>query len=110
MRSHRDGCLCCFTHKNFKSYEFSKGSWLNKAFRVIGNLLLKRIVQILILSATTVFLVGGIWGTLLLQQEYQVRVTYCLMKKNGFFILLSFSSLSGFYPQSLRYPNGSILR
>ena len=72
VRSHRDGCLCCFTHKNFKSYEFSKGSWLNKAFRVIGNLLLKRIVQILILSATTGFLVGGIWGTLLLQQEYQV--------------------------------------
>ena len=71
VRSHRDGCICCYTHKNFKSYEFSKGSWLNKAFRVIGKLILKRPVQLLILSATTGFLVGGIWGTLLLQQEYQ---------------------------------------
>ena len=32
---------------------------------------MKRFVQVLILSATTGFLVGGIWGTLLLQQEYQ---------------------------------------
>merc|ERR1719397_420193 len=58
--AHRDGCLCCFVHKNFKSYEFSKGSWLNKAFGFIGSLLVKRIVQIFILIATAMCLVGGI--------------------------------------------------
>ena len=66
--AHRDGCLCCFVHKQFKSYEFSKGSWLNKAFGVIGSLIVKRSVQIFILIATTLFLTGGIWGTSLLQQ------------------------------------------
>ena len=66
--AHRDGCLCCFVHKHFKSYEFSKGSWLNKAFGFIGSLIVKRGVQILILIATTIFLSGGIWGTSLLQQ------------------------------------------
>ena len=76
QNAHRDGCLCCYTHKNFKSYEFSKGSWLNKAFGFIGSLLLKRGVQILILSATAAFLAGGLWGTSQLQQEYQPQVIY----------------------------------
>ena len=76
QNAHRDGCLCCYTHKNFKSYEFSKGSWLNKAFGFIGSLLLRRGVQILILSATAAFLAGGLWGTSQLQQEYQPQVIY----------------------------------
>jgi len=71
QNSHRDGCICCYVHKNFKSFDFSKGSWLNKAFRFIGNLLLKKLVQVIILTATVGFLVGGIWGIMYLQQEYQ---------------------------------------
>merc|ERR1719445_2138629 len=67
--AHRDGCLCCFVHKHFKSYEFSKGSWLNKAFGHIGSLIVKRSVQIYILIATALFLTVGIWGTSLLQQD-----------------------------------------
>ena len=66
--AHRDGCLCCFVHKHFKSYEFSKGSWLNKAFGFIGSLIVKRSVQIFILIATAIFLCGGVWGTSSLQQ------------------------------------------
>ena len=66
--AHRDGCLCCFVHKHFKSYEFSKGSWLNKAFGFIGSLIVKRWVQLFILIATAIFLCGGIWGTSSLQQ------------------------------------------
>eukprot|EP00092_Neocalanus_flemingeri_P023513 GFUD01025500.1.p1 GENE.GFUD01025500.1~~GFUD01025500.1.p1 ORF type:complete len:1021 (+),score=134.31 GFUD01025500.1:157-3219(+) len=71
QNAHRDGCLCCYTHKNFKSYEFSKGSLLNKAFAYIGVLITKKLVQALILILTAGFLVGGIWGALSLTQEYQ---------------------------------------
>jgi len=71
QNEHRDGCFCCYTHKNFKSYEFSKGSWLNKVFSHIGQLLTRRPVQAFILLTTAGFVSGGIWGTLLLQQEYQ---------------------------------------
>jgi len=71
QKAHRDGCLCCYTHKNFQSYEFSKGSLLNKAFAYIGILLTKKIVQAIILLLTGGFLVGGVWGALNLTQEYK---------------------------------------
>ena len=90
QNAHRDGCLCCYTHKNFKSYEFSKGSWLNKAFGFIGSLLLKRGVQILILSATAAFLAGGLWGTSQLQQEYQPQVIYFYQSKKYLQVLKIF--------------------
>eukprot|EP00092_Neocalanus_flemingeri_P006866 GFUD01007412.1.p1 GENE.GFUD01007412.1~~GFUD01007412.1.p1 ORF type:complete len:1065 (+),score=241.14 GFUD01007412.1:250-3444(+) len=66
----RDGCICCFTHKNFKSFEFSNRSFLNKVFAYIGVLLTKRLVQCVVMLMTAVFLVFGMWGTLSLTQEY----------------------------------------
>jgi len=71
QNAHRDGCICCYTHKNFKSFDFSKGSLLNKAFAYIGVLITKKWVQALILTLTGGFIVGGVWGTLYLRQEYK---------------------------------------
>jgi len=71
QNAHRDGCICCYTHKNFKSFDFSKGSLLNKAFAYIGVLITKKTVQALILTLTGGFIVGGVWGTLYLRQEYK---------------------------------------
>ena len=70
QNAHRDGCICCYTHKNFKSFDFSKGSLLNKAFAYIGVLITKKWVQALILTLTGGFIVGGVWGTLYLRQVY----------------------------------------
>ena len=74
--AHRDGCICCYTHKTlrlewrkvfgvlifcehfeedillcnslfiFQSYEFSKVSLLNTIFKFIGNLIIKRWFQV----------------------------------------------------------------
>lgn len=71
QNSQRDGCICCYTHKNFKSFEFSRRSFLNKLFAYIGVLLTNRIVQCIVMLMTGVFLVFGMWGTLSLTQEYQ---------------------------------------
>jgi predicted RND superfamily exporter protein len=69
--SHRDGCICCYTHKNFESYEFSKVSLLNTVFKFIGHLIIKRWFQVVVILATGVMMVFGLWGTLSLTQEYQ---------------------------------------
>ena len=57
--AHRDGCLCCYTHKNFEvsrrlellsmfvqAFEFSKVNLLNTAFRAIGELIVTRWFQV----------------------------------------------------------------
>ncbi|XP_023339853.1 patched domain-containing protein 3 isoform X2 [Eurytemora carolleeae] len=71
MRAHRDGCLCCVTHKNFQSFEFSRKSILNKAFRMLGLLITNTVFKIFIILLTITFIVFGIWGALSLTQEYQ---------------------------------------
>jgi Niemann-Pick C1 protein len=67
----RDGCVCCYRHDDFKPFEFSKKSMLNKVFKKIGILLTKLPIKIFILLLTTSFVVFGVWGTLSLTQEYQ---------------------------------------
>jgi len=71
QNSQRDGCICCYKHKNLKPFEFSKRSFLNKIFAYIGVLLTNRIVQCVVMLMTATFLVFGMWGTLSLTQEYQ---------------------------------------
>jgi len=71
QNAQRDGCICCYTHKNFKSFEFSNRSFLNKLFAIIGVILTNRIAQCIVMLMTGIFMVFGMWGTLSLTQEYQ---------------------------------------
>jgi len=71
QNAQRDGCICCITHKEFKAFEFSQRSFLNRIFAFIGVLLTNRIVQTVVMLMTTAFLGVGMWGTLSLTQEYQ---------------------------------------
>lgn len=71
QNARRDGCLCCYTHKDFKGgLDFSKESLMNKVFGHIGRLLTKWYAQLFVISLTVGFIVVGIWGTLSLTQEY----------------------------------------
>lgn len=66
--SARDGCICCFVHKNFKPDQTNKPSVLSKLFARVGHLLTNSCVQLSVLLATLVFLAIGIWGTMSLTQ------------------------------------------
>ena len=66
--SARDGCICCFVHKNFKPDQTNKPSMLSKLFARVGLFLTNRCVQLSVILATLVFLAIGIWGTMSLTQ------------------------------------------
>ena len=66
--SARDGCICCFTHKNFKPDQSNKPSILSSLFGRVGLLLTNKCVQLAVMLATAVFLAIGVWGTLSLTQ------------------------------------------
>ena len=68
MRAHRDGCLCCVTHKSFQSFEFSRKSILNKVFRMLGLLITNTVFKIFIIVLTITFVVFGVWGAMSLTQ------------------------------------------
>ena len=66
--SARDGCICCFVHKNFKPDQSNKPAVLSKLFGKVGLLLTNTCVQLSVLLVTLVFLAIGIWGTMSLTQ------------------------------------------
>jgi len=96
QQEHRDGCLCCYVHKNFTPYEFSQKSALNTAFKFIGERVVQRWFQALVLLVSAGALVGGIWGTCFLTQEYNPE--WLLPPESE--IAKWFSAMTELYPSS----------
>ena len=68
----RNGCCCCYVHNNITETreDTEKLNYSMKVFRSIGTVVTKPVVKIIILILTSVFLSFGIWGNVLLRQEF----------------------------------------
>lgn len=71
VESGRNACVCCLVHNNF---EYSQGverkNYMQLAFRGLGNLIAKPVFKVIVIILTTLICGVGIWGNVLLRQEF----------------------------------------
>ena len=72
QESGRNACCCCFVHTNYQppSSSDTQQGCMARAFRAVGNILTKRGSKIIVILITLVLLSVGIWGNILLKQEF----------------------------------------
>ena len=72
QESGRNACCFCYVHDNYQLPESNQAhqGCMAKSFRALGNLLSKKAIKIIVIIITMVILSVGIWGNVLLKQEF----------------------------------------
>ena len=67
----RNACVCCVVHNNFEySQSLERKNYMQLAFRGLGSLIAKPVFKVLVIILTAVICGFGIWGNVLLRQEF----------------------------------------
>ena len=71
VESGRNACVCCVVHNNFEySQSLERKNYMQLAFRGLGNLIAKPLFKVLVIILTSLICGVGIWGNVLLRQEF----------------------------------------
>ena len=71
LENGRNACCCCIVHNSFDyRNDRDQKSFLRKVFNGLGTLTAKPIMKVLIILVTAVLCGVGIWGNILLKQEF----------------------------------------
>ena len=72
IESGRNACCCCVVHNNFEynSQGLDRKNYMQLAFRGLGTIITKPVFKVLVIILTACVCGVGIWGNVLLRQEF----------------------------------------